>query len=712
MSSCALSFDTADLPERPLARRLVLIDNGWEPVVASGKAPVEAGWQAGDVTADRIISESGHHPAATSTGIRTGRVVAVDIDIVDPGHADAIREAVEARLGPTGAVRVGKKGAVLLYANDEPIPKIVVAKRKGRKDDPKVEILGSGQQVIAYGIHPDTGLPYRWIGDVEPATSGLWDLPTVTPDKLRALAEELPATLSGLGYDGLEADGPGMARPKPADVVPLPTRNLPPLSPAEITARLNACDPSCGRGEWRDLAAGLHAVPCTDAEFDKRELFVAWSRGGENYTTDAAAELVYDTMPPKPGGVGAGSFIRMTDNAGYRPDSGTTSHEAFASQAVALAVSEAPQTLAPAPALDEWERRVAAFRGSDPVDDANQPDPEFWDADHTLPKFPDGAIGLAYGESGKHKTTIVTAVIMAAIQEQDAHVVYFAGEGGYGLGKMRIPAVAAMNGLSPQDLRGRYRGVKQAPNLADQLDVKALIEAHRDFKPNIVVIDTLATAIPGLDENAASTGSLISGNGPAGKIKAAFNAAVLFVAHQGKDGSKGVRGTSAFRANSDFVWEITSDKTSGTARLHVKKMRDGPDDFSVFYRIVTGANGVPVARRISESEHHAAASVRPSKDQAEVAEVLARLSRAGGGPFTTQAIAIGLVPHAKDQTVEAHQHLVYNEVKRLQALARPKKGSTKPGVLAAFVVRDHRGEPLNPVMWELPYPLDDGGGDE
>ncbi|WP_374659000.1 bifunctional DNA primase/polymerase [Phenylobacterium sp.] len=358
----------------------------------------------------------------------------------------------------------------------------------------------------------------------------------------------------------------------------------------------------------------------------------------------------------------------------------------------------------------EWNTRVASFRGREPDEDADQPEPEFWDDDGVLPKFPGGCTGVAYGQSGAGKTTVVLALLMDAIQGRGARVAVLAGEGSYGLGKMRVPAQCDAHGITPKDLRGRYRTIPRVPNLTDRADIEALIEAQRDFNPDIVVIDTLATALPGADENAASTGSLLTGNGPAGRLHSAFNAAVIFVAHSGKDASKGPRGSSAFVGNVDFVWEITTDKLAGTARLHVRKMRDGPEGFSVYFRIERAANGVPVARRISESDYRAVHREEVSQDRREVYEALKEFDE----PVSTRVLAATLVPPEKRQSEEELDRLILNETKRLQFLARPNSKTGAPGVLASYVVRDHRGEALKPLMWQVPCigDLYDDGDDE
>ena len=52
-----------------------------------------------------------------------------------------------------------------------------------------------------------------------------------------------------------------------------------PFSPQELTEMLRHIPPDCSYEQWRNVAAALHAACCTDEEFDKRFLFVRWSRG-------------------------------------------------------------------------------------------------------------------------------------------------------------------------------------------------------------------------------------------------------------------------------------------------------------------------------------------------------------------------------------------------------------------------------------------------
>ena len=65
---------------------------------------------------------------------------------------------------------------------------------EGEKEN-KVEVLGIGQQFVAYGIHPETHKPYQWLNG-SLADQELWMLPTIDLDAVAAwVREELPALI-------------------------------------------------------------------------------------------------------------------------------------------------------------------------------------------------------------------------------------------------------------------------------------------------------------------------------------------------------------------------------------------------------------------------------------------------------------------------------------------------------------------------------------
>src|ERR1700676_2123726 len=95
------------------AEDALLIENGYEPTPIAGQACVAHGWQHDPVTPGRIAQQRLAHPGARSTGLRTGLLIGVDIDVVNPEHAAKIKETAWNELGPTPLVRVGSKGFML-----------------------------------------------------------------------------------------------------------------------------------------------------------------------------------------------------------------------------------------------------------------------------------------------------------------------------------------------------------------------------------------------------------------------------------------------------------------------------------------------------------------------------------------------------------------------------------------------------------------------
>jgi hypothetical protein len=243
---------------------------------------------------------------------------------------------------------------------------------------------------------------------------------------------------------------------------------------------------------------------------------------------------------------------------------------------------------------------VARFRGRWPDEGEALPDLEFWDDDKMLPKSPAGAIGILYGEFGSHKTNVTLAMALEAVLNRGARVVYAAGEGSHGIEKHRIPAHCRSRGIATKELRGRWRTVAAVPLFASGEEVAAFISAQADLKPDIVILDTLATAIAGEDENSSRAAAFLTANGPVGRIRDAFGAMVLLPAHQGKDATRGVRGHSGFGGNVDFILHIETDKEAGVVKLTVEKMRDGADGFSIYFRVDPG---VPVPVKISKVEY-------------------------------------------------------------------------------------------------------------
>lgn len=170
-----------------------LLDNGYAPlpIIPGQKRPPVDGWTT--VTIDLLaVSTWARQYPRFGVGLRTGSLVGLDIDILDPDLAHLAERLAIERLGDT-LVRVGLwPKRLLLYRTNAPFSKLV----RG-SEFAKVEVLGAGQQFVAFGCHPGTGANYYWPYDETPLDVRFDALPLVVEARVRAFLEEA-ATLLGL----------------------------------------------------------------------------------------------------------------------------------------------------------------------------------------------------------------------------------------------------------------------------------------------------------------------------------------------------------------------------------------------------------------------------------------------------------------------------------------------------------------------------------
>jgi AAA domain len=185
----------------PIDARFAMLNNGYEPIpVWEKKRPVHSNWQNMSITHDEILGWRGTGP---HTGLRTKHMPVFDIDILDGEAAIVVENVVRNFLGDRGEVlvRIGlaPKRAVPLRT-DVPFKKIIVRLVAPNGNPHKIEVLGSGQQVVVAGIHPDTNRPYFWREGRSPINTPRQKLPLVTEADVRALLDECIKALVEIGW--------------------------------------------------------------------------------------------------------------------------------------------------------------------------------------------------------------------------------------------------------------------------------------------------------------------------------------------------------------------------------------------------------------------------------------------------------------------------------------------------------------------------------
>jgi hypothetical protein len=170
-----------------------VVDHGFTVTPTKGKKPVVKKWNNPKPTVGEWLAKvlKANRYAGHNLGIVCGRVVGIDLDADNPNKAAQLEALAAEHLGPTPFQRVGRAPRTLLLyrpAAGEIIPSIKIADC--------IDVLSGGKQFVAFGIHPDTGQPYKWIADC-PATMRLDDVPIITAAQVKAFADAVSKAAGG-----------------------------------------------------------------------------------------------------------------------------------------------------------------------------------------------------------------------------------------------------------------------------------------------------------------------------------------------------------------------------------------------------------------------------------------------------------------------------------------------------------------------------------
>jgi hypothetical protein len=193
----------------------------------------------------------------------------------------------------------------------------------------------------------------------------------------------------------------------------------------------------------------------------------------------------------------------------------------------------------------------------------------------------EGTVSLLYGKKDTYKSFVAISMGMAVAagvgwygnKTEKGGFAYLCGEGRSGIAG-RMEAWCVHNKVDPKSLP-LFLG-KQRMKLDDPGEVQSIsdslvstIEALGWPKLRVLIIDTLSSSTPGLDENDAGAMSLAIDNVKA-LICDRIGCSALIVHHAGKDMDRGARGSSALEANSEAVFTSTRKDDGGVERVLVE----------------------------------------------------------------------------------------------------------------------------------------------
>jgi Primase C terminal 2 (PriCT-2)/Family of unknown function (DUF5906) len=301
-----------------------LTDNGYlvVPVKWGEKAPVPKDWpryrfQAADL---------GKY-ATCGTGILTGAVVGVDIDVLRPDLAAALEEFAKQSFGDAPR-RVGKAPKSLrVYRAAEPFGKIQTPPYRFPDDAAafkghKVEILAAGQQFVSFNLHPDTRQLYIWHGAGSPLDTPVDALPAITEAQARAFIAECAVRLQASGALKI-----GRFAASDADRKHVPNEQQRARRPEECSAALAAIP-----NEDEDFDSWLQVLLAAKGALgaEGKDAFFAWSAKSAKHD---AANTAKEWAGANPTSLGAGTIYHLAREHGWRPaetDSPVTTADFYA----------------------------------------------------------------------------------------------------------------------------------------------------------------------------------------------------------------------------------------------------------------------------------------------------------------------------------------------------------------------------------------------
>lgn len=200
--------------------------------------------------------------------------------------------------------------------------------------------------------------------------------------------------------------------------------------------------------------------------------------------------------------------------------------------------------------------------------------PPVWQIEDTITEQ---SVVMIYGQWGSYKSFlaldmglhVACNIPWCGKSVRPGAVIYCAGEGVRGVNK-RVTAWEKSHGLAAEN----FELIDNMPLFGNDDEFKELGELlSGEPRPELVVFDTVAHAMAGMNENAQEDASLFMDR--CVQLARQVGCTVLIVHHAGKDVSRGSRGSSAFPAACDTILEVSKPKPMEMQVSMPKQKDDG-----------------------------------------------------------------------------------------------------------------------------------------
>lgn len=525
-----------------IAKRLY--DSGVVVTPVKGKAAFRDNWQKINEAPNGNFQMKGVSGVGVVTGkpLGGGYLGALDFDCFDEEINNNIAHHLSNLNGGDLVYRVGLKPKFLVpFICDEPLKKITV----GKKGENHLEVLGAGQQFVAYGIHPDTGEPYEWYnGDF----MNVEKFPRLDRAGVNRVCDLFRDAIGDYFDDGGDdGDDFDVSRPPLA------------LSKAEVIETLKRHPASrCDYDQWRNAGFGLHHQ--FEGSAEGLAIFKQWSAKDADRYNEGECAKKWASYGTEGRGITFATVIRDAKLNSLRCDD--------------------IEVVKP--------KKAGLF---------TRIGPSVWESQHKQDWLVKGVIErktlcAIYGapKTGKSFIAIDMALHLAHGREwcgrrvSQGAVAYVAGEGVLGV-QRRIAAWRLEYGIE-----GEAPFYLSTGNvvITDYDQRKALLKALDAIAANepeglgMIVLDTYARVLGGeIDENASSdTGKIVT---ILDKIKERYNCAVVIIHHSPKGGG-GMRGSGALQGAVDTSMSV--EKKGAQVQVRSQDSKDAAQFEDIVFRLI------------------------------------------------------------------------------------------------------------------------------
>lgn len=280
--------------------------------------------------------------------------------------------------------------------------------------------------------------------------------------------------------------------------------------------------------------------------------------------------------------------------------------------------------------------------------------------------LPAGGISLMYGPPGSYKSFLALQVALGVCCLGQA-VVYIGAEGGRGL-EVRGAAWKLANEITgPLPIHI----VRDMPWASDAEMCLQFITSVKSagVHPALVVIDTAARMMVGLDENNAKDAGLFVA--AVEMIQRELGCAILIIHHTGKDVGRGARGSNALLGAVDAAVEVQANKDTKAVAVWVRRQKDAPERETPWTYQGRDFAGSMVFFPTTPEEHRAATHQDESLAPKRVGAILRELKAVGiENAVTSHVLALEI--HKGDELND--EALEATAARTVRALAKKARG--------------------------------------